>query len=102
MMPYDPTLYPANWRQLATALKTIVGSCQRCGAQPGELKPNRFGELKPVVLTVAHVNHDPHNPDAILAIWCAACHLRYDSCHEQRYRKQHGMAVARGQLELFG
>lgn len=98
----DRAFYPSDWPQRAAALKASVGCCQRCGARPGEKKPNRFGELKPVVLTVAHLDHDPYNPAARLCVLCAACHLRYDASHAERFRKAHNMAVARGQLEMFG
>lgn len=101
-MPYDRALYPPDWPKIAAALKASVGCCQRCGARPGEKRPNRYGELKPVVLSVAHLDHDVYNPDARLAVLCLACHLRYDGSHEQRARKRWHMAIARGQLTMFG
>jgi len=30
------------------------------------------------LLTAAHVNHDPENPNAELKAWCTVCHCRYD------------------------
>jgi 5-methylcytosine-specific restriction endonuclease McrA len=98
-MPYDATLYPPGWRKGVTALKDK--HCQCCGVKGGELKRNRFGELKPAVLTRAHLDHDPWNPRARIVIWCSACHLRYDASHAQRFRKAARMAIARGQLALF-
>lgn len=99
-MPYDPRLYPPDWRERAAALKARVGCCEQCGAKPGEKRPNRRGELVPVILTVAHPDHNPHDPQARLAVWCAACHCRYDASHDQLFRRRHNMEVARGQLEF--
>lgn len=35
------------------------------------------GQMWPVYLQCAHVNHDPENPDAELAVVCPRCHWRY-------------------------
>src|SRR5579872_1653182 len=98
-MPYDASLYPPGWRKGAASLKGKY--CQQCGVRNGALKRNRFGKLTRAVLTRAHLDHDPWNPNARIAVLCAACHLRYDASHEQRGRKAHNMAIARGQLEMF-
>ncbi|HVB61248.1 MAG TPA: hypothetical protein VNE61_08670 [Ktedonobacteraceae bacterium] len=101
-MPMQRTLYPKNWRSIAAAHKTAVGNtCQRCGKRHGDLTRNRFGKPVRVVLTVAHLDHDPDNPNARLVVWCTQCHLRYDASHAQRFRKAARMAMARGQLALF-
>ena len=36
------------------------------------------------VLTVAHLDHDPANPEARLAALCSVCHLRHDGAHHSR------------------
>ena len=49
-------------------------------------------------LTVAHLDHDPENPNARLAALCAPCHCRYDL--RQMARKRHLKAERNGQLSL--
>lgn len=98
-MPMQRELYPENWDEIAEKLKEAARyTCQQCGAQRGQRVANRHGEMVDVVITVAHLDHDPNNPRARLAVLCSACHIRYDT--EQRARKRHMMAIARGQLLL--
>lgn len=62
--------YPANWSELATAVKTAAGwKCEACGNSHGP---------SPYVLTVDHVvDHDPMAVEADnLAALCQRCHLR--------------------------
>lgn len=56
--------------------------------------PQRF------TLTVAHLDHDPENPDARLAALCAPCHLRYDAPMKAAKRKNK-QAKKVGQLSLL-
>ncbi len=101
-MPMQRTLYPANWRQMAEEAKRQAGyQCQQCHKKQGEWTHNRFGLPRRVVITCAHLDHDPQNPAARIAVMCAACHCRYDAGREQRGRKRANMARARGQLDLF-
>lgn len=51
------------------------------------------------VLTTAHPNHDPENPEAELRAWCASCHCRYDL--KQIPRKQRLKREREGQLTVF-
>ena len=103
-MPMDRSLYPENWEAIALAVKTAAnwtcqGCCRPC-RRPGESVSafiDRIDEsfhsdwlddlfdeenlrLKPVrfTLTVAHLDHDPWNPNARLKALCAPCHCRYD------------------------
>lgn len=46
--------------------------------EDGEFGAIEIPKLTRFTLTVAHVNHNPENPDAELAAWCAPCHCRYD------------------------
>lgn len=39
---------------------------------------HRVMKLGRFILTTAHPNHDPQNPNADLRAWCAPCHCRYD------------------------
>jgi len=54
------------------------------------LGPNRGSEYEldrmvRVVLTVAHLDHDPtHNDDSNLAALCQKCHLAHDREHHQK------------------
>lgn len=42
------------------------------------LGPRWILRIRRFILTTAHPNHDPENPDAELRAWCAPCHCRYD------------------------
>ncbi len=61
--------YPANWPDIARAVKDAAGwCCEACGAPHGPV---------PHVLTVDHFDHDPANSDtANLIPLCQRCHLR--------------------------
>ena len=77
-MPMNWELYPANWKAIANEVKTRAGwRCQICHVAcygPGEAV-----ETRKLVLTTAHLDHDPTNHwDARLCALCAPCHLRYD------------------------
>ena len=73
-MPVDWAKYPANWKDIATAIKEATGwKCQDCGKQcyrPGEPVSNTQD-----VLTVAHINHVESDcrPENLVAA-CAVCH----------------------------
>ena len=100
-MPMQRNLYPKDWSQIAWQLKEAANwTCAQCGVQRGQEVCNRHGALVPVIMTVAHLDHDPWNPDARLAVLCAPCHLRYDAADAKRKRVM--MCVARGQLMLPG
>lgn len=100
-MPMDRTLYPDNWEEMALAAKIAANwTCQRCGVCRGDRQINRHGRLVKVVLTTAHLNHDPWNPDADLEVMCWPCHAKYDAAHRRNQRTM--MLIARGQLVLPG
>lgn len=109
MSPMDRTRYPKDWTQISAAIRARAGDrCEFCGVPNGafiQRKPNsdRYHELSIgqaetaglegervtlVVLTVAHLDHDPMNSDpANLRALCQRCHLRYD-------REQHARTAA--------
>lgn len=77
-MPMDRARYPKDWEATALAVKEAAGwKCQACGAQCR--RPGEPFDTHRRTLTVAHLDHDPENPAARLAAYCAPCHLRYDA-----------------------
>ncbi|HYU71486.1 MAG TPA: hypothetical protein VEL31_02295, partial [Ktedonobacteraceae bacterium] len=80
-------LYPDNWEQLAWECKEKAGwRCEFCGGVHGDQVVNvETGVVSTVVLSAAHLDHDPWNPSARLAALCRSCHARYDwSWHERQ------------------
>ena len=92
-MPMDAKKYPPDWRQISKRIRErSAGQCECHGERglhrehPG---PRRCVERQHadgmwmrgrVVLTVAHLNHDPMDcRDENLRAMCQRCHLRYDS-----------------------
>lgn len=87
--PENKVLYPKNWEDLAYQRKEEAG--WRCQGSPAYPKCRaRNGNHHPVtgsivVLTVAHLDHDPTNNDpSNLRVWCQRCHNTYDQPHRQR------------------
>lgn len=76
--------YPADWRDIAYGRKKAAGwRCEGspaypdCRAEHGQPHPVTGSE---VVLTVAHLDHQPENVDrANLRVWCQRCHNTYDA-----------------------
>lgn len=59
------------------------------------------GRYVTVVLTVAHLDHQPENCDpANLRAWCQRCHLRYDAAHHAETRRA-TFAARRSDGDLF-
>jgi hypothetical protein len=75
--------YPDNWKLLAKAIKEDVGwKCEWCPAEHG--KPHPITNSK-VVLTIAHLDHQPENCDrSNLKALCQKCHNTYDASERQR------------------
>jgi hypothetical protein len=103
-MPIAPEmkrLYPADWEAISLRIKQRAGwrcefierdTGERCRAVHGE--PHPFTESK-VVLTTAHLDHDPTNNDETnLRAGCQRCHLRWDM-------KQHVANAARRRREAL-
>ena len=86
-MPVKPEnrgLYPPDWRVIAERIKARAG--HRCEGSPAYPDCRAaHGEAHPVtgsrvVLTCAHLDHDPRNCDPINPrAWCQRCHLTYDA-----------------------
>ena len=86
--PENRALYPKDWKQISDQIRftrarrrceflTLDG--KRCTAHHGRPHPHT-GSI--VVLTVAHLDHDPRNSDpSNLRAGCQCCHNRYDRAH---------------------
>ena len=82
MMPIRPenrNLYPPDWTDISRRIRVdrAHGFCEQCGAVNGYPHPVTGAR---VVLTVAHLDHDPKNCDEgdLLAL-CQKCHNAYDA-----------------------
>lgn len=97
--PENKKLYPRNWKQIRTEiLQRSQNKCEFCGVSNHSWgyrdKDGKFhlsegmqqeadaldGEkIIQIVLTVAHLDHDPqnNNPENLRAL-CQRCHLRHD------------------------
>jgi DNA-directed RNA polymerase specialized sigma24 family protein len=73
-------LSPTNWKRRAQACVARAGyRCANCGIPHGVRRVGKKSKSFYVVyLHAAHVNHDPHNPQAELRAVYPACHLTYD------------------------
>ena len=100
--------YPANWSTeiVPRIRERSGGQCEKCGAinhswvnrRTRELCLSDEDEAIRVVLTVAHLDHQPENcSDENLLDWCQKCHNSYDSAHRRSTRKQ---TQAKGNLKI--
>lgn len=106
-MPIPPeklALYPPDWKEISLAIRERAGwVCEGspaypdCRAENG--KPHPVTGSK-VVLTVAHLDHNPPNcdPDNLRA-WCQRCHLKYDIKRHIHNRRANAARRA-GQVEI--
>lgn len=117
----DRSLYPANWDEISKQVREAAGNrCQECGVPNHvwgyRLSDGRFveypgysgqiiaaGKVFRIVLTVAHLDHNPANNDpSNLRALCQRCHILHDreqharNAAETRRRK----AQERGQMML--
>lgn len=105
-MPIDYKKYPPNWKTeiRPAVLRRALDCCEFCGVRNKSII-HRYGngindwvyypvgsmaqemildgkKATKIVLTVAHLDHDPENHNVSierLAALCQKCHLRYDS-----------------------
>jgi hypothetical protein len=92
--PENRALYPSDWRtRIVPDIKNRASNCcegspryPECRAANHEPHPVTGSK---VVLTVAHLDHDPENcdPDNLRA-WCQRCHNTYDAPHRQAGRSR--------------
>jgi hypothetical protein len=111
--PENRDRYPADWDAISLAIKERAGwRCEcagECGRGTHEGRcPNVHGEPaygtgSRVVLTTAHLEHDPADcrPEVLRAM-CQGCHLHYDREHHAQTRaaSRRRALEAAGQLEL--
>ena len=100
--PENRDRYPLNWAAISRRIRferaggrcECVGECGGAPLTPDEVrcmavngKPHPATGSK-VVLTVAHLDHDPTNcaDDNLLAM-CQKCHLAYDQQHHAEGRR---------------
>lgn len=113
-MPINPELkhlYPKNWREISRRIRfeRAGGKCERCAAPHNKwrrsdsdyfydsLEDAALGavnihedeaKLTRIVLTTAHLNHDPtDNREENLAALCQRCHLAHDQHHHLQSRR---------------
>lgn len=105
-MPMNRKLYPPDWEQISQRIRyeRAGNRCEWCGAENHQPHPITGSK---VVLTVAHLDHNPgNNAEDNLAALCQRCHNRYDApkrwknARRTKYRKQRQRAEAAGQLGL--
>lgn len=101
--PENRDRYPANWPDIALAIKQRAdwrcecrGECGRGtheGRCPNVHKQAAYGTGSRVILTVAHLNHTPEDcrPENLLAM-CQGCHLHYDREHHAETRRRTRLA----------
>jgi len=93
-MPMQRHLYPLDWDRISREIRDRAeGRCEcvsECGLHEhhGRCRERHGADAVwargKVVLTVAHLDHDPGNsdPDNLRAM-CQRCHLRYDVEHHK-------------------
>ncbi|WP_186163118.1 hypothetical protein [Burkholderia gladioli] len=100
--PENRARYPADWKAIVAKVRERSGNrCEgspdfpECRAENGQPHPLTGSR---VVLTTAHLDHQPENCDlSNLRHWCQRCHLNYDKEHHAATRrrvKREGNAIA--------
>lgn len=115
ILPENRHKYPDNWKEIrAEILNRAKDACEFCGLR-NHIKGIRdsdgyfyreegewSGVMKQIkiVLTIAHLDHDPTNNDfANLRALCQQCHNRYDAEHRATTRRQRQKGAERGKDE---
>ena len=87
-MPCDYSIYPPNWPEIRERILKRAGNCfEVCGAENYQPHPVTGSR---VILTIAHLDHDPGNwevSDSRLKAMCQKCHNSYDAKTRARNRK---------------
>ena len=88
--PENRSRYPKNWKDIrASILERAKDHCEFCGRKNHSFVLNeKTGKMIKVVLTIAHLDHQPENCDpSNLRALCQACHNRYDAKHRAETRR---------------
>jgi hypothetical protein len=107
--PENKARYPDNWPEISASIRFGRANkrCEchgQCGTNHTGRCPAIHGQPNPatgsrVILTVAHLDHQPENVDpANLLAACQLCHLRYDRDHH----RQTAAATRRAAVETAG
>ncbi len=100
-MPFIRSNYPPNWDEISALIRQRAGNkCEFCGAENHQKHPITRSQ---VVLTVAHLDHNPANcqPENLRAL-CQRCHLTYDAQEHAKHARatRRRKVIAGGQMEL--
>lgn len=104
MSPMRRDLYPPNWEAISRRVRADAGNrCQFCGVRNGSIRITGSKATR-IVLTVAHLDHDPrNNDDRNLRALCQRCHLRHDArLHAANAARTRAAKRLRKQPLLFG
>jgi len=91
-------LYHKNWKNISKRIRfeRAGNKCEFCGAENYEPHPDTGSK---VILTVAHLEHNPqNNDDKNLKALCQRCHLTYDAKHHAqnaRYTRDKKLGILR-------
>jgi len=106
--PENRKRYPADWPAISARVRADAGNrCEGspaypdCRAENG--KPHTVTGSK-VVLTVAHLDHQPENCSREnLRAWCQRCHNTYDApMRRAGIRKRQDEASGQASMEFHG
>lgn len=85
---WDEEKYHPNWtKRKRKEAKRAKGHCDFCRVEKDTMRPGQKGKPAKVMLAVAHLNHDPENARALLAVLCQRCHTLWDAEHHARNRR---------------
>ena len=108
-MPWDRSRYPADWEAIVARVGERAGGRCECQGECGRCRPGVRCEARNkqphpvtaslVVLTTAHLDHDPSSADeSRLRHLCQRCHLTLDA----PLHAQHARATRRRRREEGG
>lgn len=135
-MPMDKKRYPKDWKAISHRIRfeRADGRCEQCGVQHGavgardrhgvwhdedaihsmksdtgyDLFGDEFPEMIKIVLTTAHLDHNPmNNEDSNLRALCQLHHLRLDAvvhalnAAKTRRAKREQAQIDAGNVPLF-
>lgn len=96
--PENKNRYPKDWKDISRRVKAAAGWRCQCEGECGHDHDGRCtnthwnpaeGTGKRVILTTAHLDHQPENNDeSNLRAFCQGCHLRYDKDHHAETRRE--------------